>query len=232
MIDFIRQWVINIVTLVLFIVMFEMLLPTGKMKKYVGLVTGTILIIAIISPLLGLFGKGTDFTALQTLNSNSLNRLQVEKDSKLLKEEQMKQIVEVYRQKIIEEMEQNAEEVEGVKQAKADVIFNEDYNSKTFGEIKRAYLEITPIIKGDGSTSNEGDGSTSLGGDGSSSNEGDGSSKTEAVAKVERVKIGSTPKKQEVDENGDPALKKRLEERISQVFGVKSENIVISQMKR
>ena len=129
MVDFIRQWIVNIVTLVLFIVLIEMLLPSGKMKKYAGLVTGTILIIAIISPLLGLFGKNFDFAALQTMSSNTLDKLQVEKDSKLLEKKQMEQIVEVYRTKIIEQLEENAKEVEGVGQVKADVIFNEDYQS-------------------------------------------------------------------------------------------------------
>lgn len=218
MIDFTKQWVINIVTLVLFIVMFEMLLPTGKMKKYVGLVTGTILIIAIITPLVGLLDKKVDFTALQTSNNMVLDRLQVEKESKLLEEVQMKQIVEVYRQKIIEQLEQNAKEVDGVKQAKADIIFNEDYNSKTFGEIKRAYLEITTT-----ETDTERDGS---------SIEGDGSAEVKAVVKVEPVIVGQVKKAQVTDENCDPVLKKRLEERIGQVFGVKSENIIISQMKR
>ena len=212
-IDFIKQWVINIVTLVLFIVMFEMLLPTGKMKKYVGLATGTILVIAIISPLMDLFGGDMDFTALQVINSNTLDRLQIEKDSELLEEEQMKQIVEVYRQKIIEQLEQNAQEVDGVEQAKADIIFNEDYNAKTFGEIKRAYLQITSKTE-------------------NSSDERDSSLDAEAVARVEKVKVGEVKKTQDGNTECDPALKKRIEDRISQVFGVKSENIIISQMKR
>lgn len=236
MIEFIKQWVINIVTLVLFIVMFEMLLPTGKMKKYVGLVTSTILVIVIISPLVGLLGRNFDFTALQTLNSNALDRLQVEKESKLLEEEQLKQIVEVYRQKIIEQMEQNAKEVAGVMQVKADIIFNEDYNSKTFGEIKRAYLEIATVEENTG-----GDGSSNkvelAEGDSSSTNKveatkGDGSVKAETVDRVEHVKVGHVKNEQETDGNCDPNLIKGLEEKIGQVFGVKSENIIISQMKR
>lgn len=239
MIDFIKQWVINIVTLVLFIVMFEMLLPTGKMKKYVGLATGTILIIAVISPLVGLFGKNIDFTALQTSNSNVLDKLQVEKESKLLEEEQMKQTVEVYRQKIIEQLEQNAKEIDGVKLAKADVIFNEDYKSKTFGEIKRAYLEITAKAENSSAkaenSSAKGENSSakvensSAKGD---TSKGNGSLEAEAVSRVEHVKVGEVKKTQEADENCDPVLKKRLEERIGQVFGVKSENIIISQTKR
>ena len=227
MVDFIRQWIVNIVTLVLFIVLIEMLLPSGKMKKYAGLVTGTILIIAIISPLLGLFGKNFDFAALQTMSSNTLDKLQVEKDSKLLEKKQMEQIVEVYRKKIIEQLEENAKEVEGVGQVKADVIFNEDYQSKGFGEIKRAYLEVTPAVsKGDGSGgANKGDGSART-------DEGDGSIKMDAVAGVERVKIGNGGKLEESGESVDPVLRKRLEERISKVFGVESEDIVISQKTR
>ncbi len=217
MLVFAKQWVINIVTLVLFIVMLEMLLPTGKMKKYVNLVTATILTIAIISPLVGLLGKNADFTALQISNSNILDKQQVESDRKLLEKEQMKQIVEVYRKKIIEQLELTAKEVEGVEQARADVIFNEDYNSNSFGKIKRAYLEIT-TAKTKGYSSKEG-----------GSKEG-GTLKT--VTGVEQVRVGEVKKSEVINEDCDPVLRKKLEERISQVFGIKNENIIISQIKR
>lgn len=230
MIDFVKQWVINIVTLVLFIVMFEMLLPTGKMKKVVGLVTGTILIISIITPLVGLLDKNIDFTALQTSNGDALDKMQVEKDSKLLEEEQMEQIVEVYRQKIIEQLEQNAKEVEGVEQVRADIIFNEDYNSKTFGEIKRAYLQITT---NDGDTKEDGSSvQVSNNGGGDPTGEEERTIKAETVTKIEHVKVGEVKKEQDYDKNVNPVLKRKLEERIGQVFGVKSENIIISQIKR
>ena len=212
MLVFAKQWVINIVTLVLFIVMLEMLLPTGKMKKYVNLVTATILTIAIISPLVGLLGKNADFTALQISNSNILDKQQVESDRKLLEKEQMKQIVEVYRKKIIEQLELTAKEVEGVEQARADVIFNEDYNSNSFGKIKRAYFEIT-TAETKGYSSKEG-----------------GTLKT--VTGVEQVRVGEVKKSEVINEDCDPVLRKKLEERISQVFGINNENIIISQIKR
>ena len=141
MIGFIKQWVVNIVALALFIVIVEMLVPAGEIKKFIRLVTGTILVIAIISPLTELYGKGIDIGGLQMSNSMDLDKLQIEKESKLLEEEQMKQTVEVYRQKITEQIELAAMEDEKVKEARADIIFNEDYNSKDFGEIKRIYLK-------------------------------------------------------------------------------------------
>ena len=224
MVLFIKQWVINIVGLVLFIIMFEMILPTGRMKKYIRLVTSTIMVIVIINPLIGLFDRNVDFTALQTTNSNALDRLQMEKDSKVLEEEQMKQIVEVYRQNIIEKIEQNAEEIDGIEKVKADIIFNEDYNSKSFGEIKRVYLEIATVASSGSADSAEAqkDGSA----------EGDDTVSVKPVTLVEQVKVGQTVKPQKTDDRCDPQLIKKLEEKIGQVFGVKSENIVISQMKR
>jgi len=219
MIVFIKQWVMNIVTLVLFIIMFEMILPTGKMKKYIRLVTSTIMVIVIIEPLAGLLDRNFDFTAVQTVNSNMLDRLQVEKDSKVLEDEQMEQIVEVYRNNIIEQMELEAEEIEGVNKAKADIIFNEDYNSKAFGEIKRAYLEIetseaSPAAQSEGIAGTVDPVSI------------------EPVAAVEHVKIKQSAKPIQSDDYCDPQIIRMLEEKIGQVFGVKSENIIISQMKR
>jgi stage III sporulation protein AF len=245
MIEFTKQWVINIVALVLFIVMFEMLLPTGKMKKYINLITGTILIIAIISPLTGFLGKNADLTALQVSNSNNLDRLQVEKESKILEKEQMKQIVDVYRTKIIEQLEQNAEEVEGIKRAYADVIFNEDYNSKNFGEIKRAYIEIIPESEsandnkgGSSSKAAAGDSSSQAAIGDSSTQEAisvdsvsvEGDSSLKPVGQVRKVNIGDKTDTGGILENCDPSIKKKLEERINGVFGISSDNIVISQV--
>jgi len=233
MLDFIRQWVVNIVTLVLFIVIVEMLLPGGKMKKYISLVTGTILIIVIINPLTGLTAKKFDFTASQTKTSNLLEKAQIQKEGKNLEQAQLKQIVEVYRKNIIDQLEQNAEEIDGVKDARADVIINEDYQSPAFGEIKRAYISITADntknsgldTPGAQGTMGEGKGASAAGtGEGGIGNE------IVPVEKVQTVKIGSTASNGQVAGKCDPKLKGLLEDRISRVFGVDKQNIVITQV--
>jgi stage III sporulation protein AF len=258
MIDFVKDWVIHIVALVLFIVLVEMLLPTGRMKKYVSLVTGVILIIAIISPIVEVLGKNADITAFQITNSNTLDKLQIEKDSKVLEKAQMKQIVEVYRDKIIQQIEQSAEEVEGVSRARAEVLINEDYASRDFGTIQRAYIEIVPkesskpvssagkessklesTAKGESSkeaqsTGQETGSADSSGGESVTENGTIGMEATSVkpVNKIDKVTIGDKADREAIPENIDPKIKKRLEERMSSVFGISSENIVISQAKR
>lgn len=211
MLGFLKDWILNIAALVLFIVIIEMLMPSGRMKKYCGLVTGVILIIAIINPFLKFFSGNLNFDDIQVTNSNFIDRLEIEKNSKLLKEEQMKQITEVYRKKIIKQLEDSARKSKGVYEAKGDVIINEDYNSESFGEIKRVYLEIN--TSGD-------------------------KSDIRPVAKVEQVIIGKdmseVEKSTEVQRytEVDPKLRKQLEDDISTLFNVSKENIIIMQYKR
>lgn len=207
MVAFIKDWVLNIVTLVLFIVIIEMLVPSGRMKKYAGLVTGFVLIIAIINPFVGLLGGKVNLADSLASGAGFLDRAEIKKDSSLLEEQQMKQIVEVYRKKIIGRLEQSALDTEGVTGAKADVIINEDYNSGNFGEIKRAFLQIE--VNGDKNS-------------------------IKPVSKVEKVRIGDeagTTVPPESPGKPGPALVRLLEDRIGSLYGVDRSNIVISEIK-
>lgn len=123
-----KDWIINIIALVLFIILLEIIMPSGKTRKYVNLVTGFILIIAIINPFIKIFNGAITLEDFQLAGSTKIQKLEIEKSSSLYKKEQMKQITEVYRQKVIKQLEKSAEETEGVAEAEADVIINEDYD--------------------------------------------------------------------------------------------------------
>ena len=205
MLVFLKDWILNITALVLFLAVIEILMPSGRMKKYCGLVTGVILIIAIINPFLKLFNGNLNLEDIQISNSNTIDRLEIEKNSKLLKDEEMKQITEVYRKKIIRQLEDNAMKSKGVVEAKGDVIINEDYNSDTFGEVKRAYLEITIAGEND---------------------------EISPVVKVDEVNIGKEKQQETSSSEVDPKLRKQLEDNIINLFSLDRENIIISKSEK
>lgn len=208
MMEFLKGWILNIVTLVIFIALLEILIPSGKIKKYINLITGFILIIAIITPLLGLLKEGTDLKEFQIASSNFIDKKEIERNSKILKEEQMKQITEAYRNKLIKQLETEAGQSSGYRDIKADVIINEDYKSERFGEVKRVYLYLKP---------------------------GNHSTGVEPVIKVEKTNIDGDKKikkeEREVDNGIDGEIRKKLEERISKMLDVQKENIIISLQK-
>lgn len=207
MMEFLKEWCLNIATFVIFIVLLEMLLPSGRMKKMINLVSGLVLVIALINPVLGLLQKGVDLKAYQMSNSNFIDKKEIMASSQVLKEEQIKQITNLYRNKIINQLEDLIKDIKGISDVKADVIINEDYSDEKFGEIKRVYLELK------------------LG-------EGKEKSKTiEPVKSIDKIVIGkgkSLETKEVSDKNIDSELKKQIVGMIENLLNIQKENIIIS----
>lgn len=193
-----------------------MIIPSGKTRKYVNLITGFILIIVIINPIIKQFKTGISLESYQLADSAELQKIEIKQNTGAYGEEQMKQITEVYRQKVIAQLEKSAEETDGVADAEADVIINEDYNSDNFGEIKRAYINITP--RKDDQSAAAVDSVTKV-----------------RVSVKDRVEIGN------VQDNGsgngndttadsariDTKVKNSIEEKVEKLFNLDAENIVV-----
>jgi stage III sporulation protein AF len=215
MAEFVKSWIINIIALVLFILLIEIIIPSGKTRKYINLVTGFLLIIAVINPFIKVLRGGVSLEEFQLAGSTELQKLEIKKSSELYKEQQMKQITSVYRQKVIKQLVKSAEETDGVAAAEADVIINEDYHSESFGEIKRAYIYIKP------------------------GEEGDGSKPVDSIKRV-RVKLDTGPGTEDGDGERQetelldadntqimPGIRNSIEEKISKLFSLEPDNIVV-----
>lgn len=205
MIEFLKSWVMNIITLVMVIVLLEILVPSGKIKKFVDLVSGFILIIAIINPVLSAMNKGINLEEIQISSSNFLDKKAIETNSKILKDQQMKQIAQNYRSKLIQQIEESTAQIKGIGEVKADLIINEDYTSESFGEIKRVYISFRPAEE---------------------------NSSVKPVAKIERVKVEAGQSNQNTEMAQSPKvsaeLEKQIEDKITHIMEVPKDNIVIS----
>lgn len=140
--EFFRSWIINIVTISIILILFEIIVPTGKIKKIINLVSGFILLIAVINPFLTL--KNQDFKLTQQAVSDSvyIDKKEIEASSRVMEKKQMKQISEVYKRKLAERIKEETDKIEGVSAANVRVEINEDYESEKFGEINKVYIEL------------------------------------------------------------------------------------------
>lgn len=98
--DFLKEWVTNIILFILLATVIDMLLPSSKMQKYTKIVTGLLLIAIILTPVLKLLSH--DFEA----NLSSLPGFQSpeEKNMKNLIEMQKKEIQASQHAYILEQM--------------------------------------------------------------------------------------------------------------------------------
>ncbi|MDP4180698.1 MAG: stage III sporulation protein AF [Bacillota bacterium] len=220
MIDFLRGWTVNIVTLVIFIVLLEILVPSGKMKKFINLVSGFLIMITLITPFLKFINKDVDLKDLEFTESVQINQKDIEQKSKLLSKNQSNQVIEVYRQKIIGQLETYLKKEENIEDVKADISVDEDSGSGKYGEISRVYINLK--IKGDKK----------------------GIDKVKSIEKIQiksngEIKVGNNQnmnindeqeqKTKKTEDNVDSKLKNRLENKINELLGVSKENIIITQ---
>ncbi len=214
MLEFLRSWIINIVTISIVLILIEILVPSGKIKKIIALVSGFIMLIAVINPFLSFKSKGFDLSKTAMTDSFFIDKKEMETGSRLLEEAQMKQISSVYKNKLCSRIQEETNRLEGVLDSKATVEINEDYKSEKFGEITKVSVELT---KGDKKKVNL---------------------KNEPVVSVEKIEIGVSSSRKVKDETIRDKLKivdpedKRLTELVKQSLNktleVNEDNIVVT----
>jgi stage III sporulation protein AF len=98
--QFLTEWITNIILFVLLATIIEMLIPNSSMQKYVKMVTGLLLIVIILTPLLNLFKKDFD----QLFSSLALTPILQEKNIENVIEMKKKEIQASQRAYILEQM--------------------------------------------------------------------------------------------------------------------------------
>ena len=137
---FIREWVITIISVIIFVTFIEILIPNSNYKRYINVITGLLLIVVILTPLTKFINRQIDFEeeVLRIFNQlelstaqNRINNIQYSNDEA---------VIELYKNKISQQVksyiENNTEYI-----ASEVFVEAEDKNSPQFGKITS--LDIT-----------------------------------------------------------------------------------------
>lgn len=210
MIDLVKSWVVNIVTLVMLIILLEMLVPSGKLKKMISLVTGFILIIAIITPILGFLKKGGELKDIQISQTTFLEQKDLEASARNLSKKQSAIIVTTYKNKLIKDVEENLKTSGKFSEVKADVMVEENSKSDEFGMIRKITVSLKEKEK-----------------ENLKVNDPNGVKPVIAIQKVNignSIKDEASPKKDNISEETRNDVKKKL----SQLYNLNLEQISVS----
>lgn len=155
MIDFLNEWILNIAAVAIILVLVEILMPPGKNKKIINLVSGFILILTIIQPFFRFLNKDISFKEVYAqsniyaesifgeagnagINREPSGGINAEK----IREKQTTEITNIYRKKVIDEIERLVLSMDEFLDVKADLIINEDSKSYDYGGIKMIYVTV------------------------------------------------------------------------------------------
>lgn len=137
--EILRNIVQNILIIILLTVLLEMLLPEGDMRRYVRLVMGLFVIMAVLQPVLSFFHSGLNLETVSFINSNQTDvdlKAAMRRGEKI-RAEQQNQAIKGMQQKINSQVLALAKLNKSVTVTGVEVEIVSDPQSASFGQIKK-----------------------------------------------------------------------------------------------
>lgn len=139
----VKSWVLNIAAVAVLMIILELLMPEGRIRKFTQLLSGFVIMFVMINPITTLFGKGVDESWFGLRDEAFLWNSQIRNMSENLREDQSRQTLELYRKMILSDIKSRLLSFKQIKEAEVDMVLNENIESEKFGEIRKLYLNLT-----------------------------------------------------------------------------------------
>lgn len=138
----VKGWVLNIAAVAVLMIILDLLMPEGRIRKFTQLISGFIIMFVMINPVITLFGKGVNESWTGLRDEAFLWNRQIRNMSGNIKEEQSKQTLELYRKMVLSDIKSRIKTYDRIKDAEVDMVLNENIKSEKFGEIRKLYLNL------------------------------------------------------------------------------------------
>ncbi|WP_372995647.1 stage III sporulation protein AF [Lutispora sp.] len=151
MIEFLRNWVINIVIIIIFVIITDVVLPEGNIKKYVRVIIGTFVLLTIIKPFISITDLANDFERTYIETNVVLNTDKKLLDKEVLNSYQNAKAIEIYESRLKDQIASAVSYKASVDKKNIDVSLdiNKNQNSNDFGLINSVIVIIYNQKKGD-----------------------------------------------------------------------------------
>ncbi|AOT68159.1 stage III sporulation protein AF [Geosporobacter ferrireducens] len=144
---FLRTWVLNIVTVIIFITFLEILLPNSDMKKYIKMIVGLLVMLVVLNPLLELATGKVNLEEEIFKTSAMMDQKNLAYDLERLEGEQDQQLVVLYKSKIENHLRTKIERENKLKVVALDLDIVEEKSHKDFGKLKNIHLSVSALEK-------------------------------------------------------------------------------------
>lgn len=202
----IRLIVKSVVVIIIFSAFLEIILPRSDMKRYVNLIIGLFVIIAVLNPFLSVLNNGISIDVLANQEEGAGNDTQsLIQNGKGLAEAQRRGAATEYKEKLSRQMAAMADLYQKDRISGVDIDMVDDASSPEFGTIKKVILHLK-----------------------SSKEAAIVQNQDEAVGdiKIEEIGIGSTTEITEPLKEGQVDLP-ALREMIANFYGLSADQITI-----
>lgn len=145
LIVWIKQWVGNVIALVFLAMLLELLLPRSSMQRFVRVVMGMLVMLAVLQPVFGLLSHGLGLEGLgAAVSGPSLNIDRILADAESLRQQNSDLTLAAYRQQVEQNIEQRLTTLPGVRSATCRVEVVADKTRQDYGAIASVAVTVMP----------------------------------------------------------------------------------------
>jgi stage III sporulation protein AF len=139
----IRIIVKSVVVIIIFSALLEIILPRSDMKRYVNLIIGLFVIIAVLNPFLTVFNKGISLDVLTNEEQGASNDTQsLIQTGKGLADAQRRGAAREYKEKLSRQIAAISGLYQGNQISGVDIDMVDDAASPEFGKVRRVILHL------------------------------------------------------------------------------------------
>lgn len=132
---FLKDWIINIVATMVFVTIVEIMTPGGSTRKYIGLVTGLMVMFVIINPFITLMAGDFNLDENVFETSRSIQLKDVSLQMEKLEQGNRENIIKLYKDNLEGQLKKDVEESGLTDNAVVEVEIDENQDKDYFGRI-------------------------------------------------------------------------------------------------
>lgn len=214
MLNFLRDWIKNIIYIVLFTSIIEMVLPNNSFRKYLRVTMGFFILLTVLNPLLSLITTDLDFANPFSSQSFKQEEQIVQKQGEVLIDKKQNLAVKVLERQLSQQIRTLILTQPGVNDARVDVTAQED------GKIKAVTIKLLSLQT-----------EVKQGEDPSTKSVEESGNETFSIKPVEKISIGETNFTDTQENKGvgmteeANAIKKSIRKFVASLYNLKPETI-------
>lgn len=138
-------WVKNIIFIVLFASFLELLLPSNSMQRFVRVIMGLFIMLAILGPVIDVVQHSITPMQVPTLSGSGGNATTIVKDAQNFAQQRETVVALQYKKELAQQMQVMITALEGVADAKVVIEIN-DNDGVEKGKVKSVMVYLTPGV--------------------------------------------------------------------------------------
>lgn len=148
MIALLSAWVKEIILVVLFATFVEFLLPNSSMQRFVRVIMGLFIMLAILNPIMAIVDKNWRSAQVPALSTYSSGSTDIQNKTGSVANDRTRIAGEIFRKDVARQIRALVIAVEGVAEARVNVDVEGQDDGKYTGAVKKIIVYVKPGING------------------------------------------------------------------------------------